>query len=95
MGKRCPALSSSRVEPSVATRLRGQVYGPAPLNRSQTCWSISRGDNGLKVSPLYGLKYSKTRIVVCCSDLVGGHGSIEAILLVYPEWGAVCKSWDL
>jgi hypothetical protein len=43
MSERCLALDPSGAEPSVTMRMRGRVYGPAPLNRSQTYRSISQG----------------------------------------------------
>jgi hypothetical protein len=78
MGERCLALNSSGAEPSVAMRLCGRVYGHLHLRTGLKHIGRSPGgENGPEVSPLYGLKYSGTRTVVCCSDLVGGHGSMK------------------
>jgi hypothetical protein len=77
MGKRCPALNPSGAEPSVAMRLRGRVYGPAPPNRSQTYRSISRGGEwarGLTTLWSEVLWNSNCRLLLRSG---GGHGSMK------------------
>jgi len=88
-------LNLSEVEPSVAMRLRGQVYGHAPPNQSQTCQSISKGGEwaqGLTTLWSEVLWNSNCRLLLRSG---GRAWKYEVILMVCPGWGAVCKSWDL
>jgi hypothetical protein len=95
MGERCPALDSSGAETSVAMRLRGRVYGPAPPNRSRIYRSISRGGEwarGLTTLWSEVLWNSDCRLLLRSGVRAWKY---EVILLVCPRWGAMCKSWDL
>jgi hypothetical protein len=92
MGKRCRVLNPSEVEPSAAMRLHGQVYGPTPPNRSQTCRSISKGGEwaqGLTTLWSEVLWNSNCRLLLRSG---GRAWKYEVMLLVCPGWGAVCKS---